>query len=75
MVVSGVLVHSVERHATRLYGSYSHGGGGGAHDVPWDVKLASLEQFLPPWTVRRQVWSDSLKQQQLGNLDGHFAVQ
>ena len=32
----------------------------GAHDVPWDVKSASLEQFVPPWTVRRQVWSDSL---------------
>ena len=38
------------------------GGGGGAHDIPWDFKSASLEQFLPPWTVRRQVWSDSLKQ-------------
>ena len=24
---------------------------GGAHDVPWDVKSASLEQFVPPWTV------------------------
>ena len=33
-----------------------------AHDVPWEAKLASLEQFIPPWTVRRQVWSDSLKQ-------------
>ena len=29
----------------------------GAHDVPWS---ASLETFVPPWTVRRQVWSDSL---------------
>ena len=38
----------------------------GVHDVPWDVKSASLEQFLPPWTVRRQVWSDSLKQQHSG---------
>ena len=38
----------------------------GAHDVPWDVKSASLEQFFPPWTVRRQVWSDSLKQQHSG---------
>ena len=35
-------------------------GGGGGHDVPWDVKSASLEQFVPPWTVQRQVWSDSL---------------
>ena len=32
----------------------------GAHDVPWDAKLSSLEQFVPPWTVRRQVWSVSL---------------
>ena len=38
----------------------------GAHDVLCDVKSASLEQFLPPWTVRRQVWSDSLKQQHSG---------
>ena len=38
----------------------------GAHDVPWDVKSASLEQFRPPWTIRRQVWSDSLKQQHSG---------
>ena len=37
-------------------------GGGGAHDVPWDVKSASIEKFVPPWTVRRQVWSDSLEQ-------------
>ena len=33
---------------------------GGAHDVPWDVKSANLETCVPPWTVRRQVWSDSL---------------
>ena len=38
----------------------------GAHDVPWDVKSASLEQFFSPWTVRCQVWSDSLKQQHSG---------
>ena len=39
---------------------------GGAHDVPRNVKSASLEQFVPPWTVRRQVWSDSLKQRHSG---------
>ena len=33
----------------------------GAHNAPWVVKSASLEQFVPPWTVRRQVWLDSLK--------------
>ena len=54
-------MHSVVRHATGLYGSCA-----GEHDVPWDVKSASLEQFLPPWTVQRQVWSDSLKQQHSG---------
>ena len=26
----------------------------GAHDVPWVVKSASIEQFVPPWTIRRQ---------------------
>ena len=35
----------------------------GAHDVPWEIKSASLEHFLPPWTVTRQVWTDSLKPQ------------
>ena len=33
----------------------------GAHDVPWVVKSAGIKQFVPPWTVRHQVWSDSLK--------------
>ena len=33
----------------------------GAHDVPWDIKSASLEKFFPPWTVERQIWTDSLK--------------
>ena len=56
MAVSGVLVHSVEGHATGLHGSRP-----GAHDVPWDVKSASLEKFVLPWTVQRQVWKDSLK--------------
>ena len=38
----------------------------GAHDVPWEVKSASLEKYLPPWTVTRQVWSDSLSAQHFG---------
>ena len=33
----------------------------GVHDVPWIVKTAAMEQFVPPWIVHRQVWSDSLK--------------
>ena len=34
---------------------------GGAHDVPSDIKSASLEKFFPPCTVRRQIWVDALK--------------
>ena len=26
----------------------------GVHDIPWIVKTANLEQFVPPWTVHRQ---------------------
>ena len=35
----------------------------GAHDVPWEVKSASLVKYRPPWTVTRQVWSHSLSAQ------------
>ena len=56
VAVSGVLVHSVEGYVIGLHGSRP-----GAHDVPWDVKSASLEKFVPPWTVKRLVWTDSLK--------------
>ena len=38
VAVPSVMVHRVERHAPGLYGSRS-----GVHDVPWDVKSASLE--------------------------------
>ena len=37
----------------------------GAHDVPWEAK-SSLEKYLPPWTVTRQVWSNSLSAQHSG---------
>ena len=30
------------------------------HDVPSDIRSASLEKFFPPWTVRRQIWVDAL---------------
>ena len=33
----------------------------GPHDVPWIVKTANMKQFVPPWTVHHQVWSNSLK--------------
>ena len=42
VVVPGVLVHRVEGHTTGLYGPCL-----GAHDVPWDIKSASLEKFFP----------------------------
>ena len=35
----------------------------GAHNVPWEVKSAYLEKFLPPWTVSRKLWSDFLSAQ------------
>ena len=38
----------------------------GAHDVPWEVKSACLEKYLPPWTVPRKVWSDALSAQHSG---------
>ena len=38
----------------------------GAHDVPWEIKSASLEKYLPPWTATRKVWSDSLASQHSG---------
>ena len=38
----------------------------GAHDVPWEIKSASLEKYLSPWTVMRKVQSDSLTAQHSG---------
>ena len=31
------------------------------HDVPWISKTASIEKYAPPWTVRRELWTDSLR--------------
>ena len=31
------------------------------HDAPWVEKTASIEKYAPPWTVRRQLWIDSLR--------------
>ena len=33
----------------------------GVHDVPWIAKKANMEKSIPPWTVCRQMWLDSLK--------------
>ena len=30
------------------------------HNVPWISKTASIEKYAPPWTVRRELWTDSL---------------
>ena len=37
-----------------------------SHNVPWEVKSARLEKFLPPWTVSRKVWLDALSAQHSG---------
>ena len=57
VAVSGVLVHIVWKGTPQDCMDYVRG----VHDVPWDVKSASLEKFVPPWTFQRQVWMDSLK--------------
>ena len=31
------------------------------HDAPWVSKTASIEKYAPPWMVRRQLWTDSLR--------------
>ena len=31
------------------------------HDAPWISKTASIEKYAPPWTVRRELWTDSLR--------------
>ena len=56
MALSGVVVHGVERHGTRLMDHVK-----GAHDVLPDVKSTSLDRFIPPWTVQRQIWADALR--------------
>ena len=37
------------------------------HDVPWISKTASIERFVPPWTVCRELWTESLRQE-------HFCI-
>ena len=38
----------------------------GAHNVPGEIRSASLEKYLPPWTVTRQVYTDSLRSRHSG---------
>ena len=28
------------------------------HDAPWISKTASIEKYAPPWTVRRELWTE-----------------
>ena len=30
------------------------------HDAPWISKTASIEKYAPPWTMRRELWMESL---------------
>ena len=46
------VVHRVEG----LYGSPAK-----AHAVPAEVRNSNMGQWFPPWTVRREVWTDALK--------------
>ena len=36
------------------------------HDAPWISKTASIEKYAPPWTVRRELWTDSLRVEHSG---------
>ena len=36
------------------------------HDAPWISKTASIEKYTPPWTVRRELWTDSLRVEHSG---------
>ena len=38
----------------------------GAHNVPGDIKKVSLETLFPPWTVTRQVYTESLTSRHSG---------
>ena len=38
------------------------------HDAPWIERTASVEQYAPPWTGRRQLWLDSLRVEHSGIL-------
>ena len=38
----------------------------GAHNVPGEIRKVSLEKLFPPWTVTRQVFTDSLTSRHSG---------
>ena len=36
------------------------------HDAPWISKTASIEKYAPPWSVRRELWTDSVRVEHSG---------
>ena len=36
------------------------------HDVLWISRTASIERFVPPWTVRRELWTESMRPEHSG---------
>ena len=36
------------------------------HDVAWISKTASINKYAPPWTVRRALWTESLRVEHSG---------
>ena len=61
MEVPGVMVYRLEGCATGLDGPCS-----GAHRVPEEIQNIKLETLIPPWTVTRQVYMDSLTSRHSG---------
>ena len=46
-----------------------------AHNVPGEIRKISLETLFPPWTVTRQVYTESLTSRHSGISNGRDAVQ
>ena len=61
MAVPSDVVHRMEGHASGLDGHIR-----GAHNVPGEIKKVSLETLFPPWTVTRQVYTESLASRHSG---------
>ena len=61
MAVPSVMVYRLEGHAAGLDGPCSR-----SLNVPGEIKKVSLETLFPPWTVTRQVYTDSLTSRHSG---------
>ena len=55
MEVSDSLVYQVERFTSRLFRA----------STEWP-RCSSIEKYAPPWTVRRELWTDSLRVEHSG---------